>query len=308
MNLRASIIATCIGAAFFSAGYVWNYQPDMINPDEIWSMFQPEHRMAKAAVSRLLVEPRSAHFSGLRTVEADATRYVCGVVKAKNKGGRYIDAAFVYTVASDFARVDDGGRMTSQHVPYKSCPTATEVRTAEQQVPIAPGTLAMAETIRKIIPQSSGGTMEQQLGQLAAQTAAVAPRSRHSSAPAATGPARIGQPAERPSGSDVKAGTESDVTWQADRPPASWPVLPPDECPVKSAQQRTAAEALALAEDVQARWAQSRISEAAAKPALSEVISKARCALLAIDPADKEYPQAWAAFVRLRNIEREPAG
>ncbi|MFB6449729.1 hypothetical protein ACFDR1_19090 [Bradyrhizobium sp. 1AS5L] len=36
-----------------------------------------------------------------------------------------------------------------------------------------------------------------------------------------------------------------------------------------------------------------------------EEIKQARCVLLAIDPADKDYPQAWAAFVRLRNIDRE---
>ncbi|MGY3036837.1 hypothetical protein ACVIIV_006007 [Bradyrhizobium sp. USDA 4354] len=65
---------------------------------------------------------------------------------------------------------------------------------------------------------------------------------------------------------------------------------------------------MALAKEVEARWAQPRISEASTKRVLSEDIRKARCALLAIDPADKEYPQAWAAFVRLRDIERELAG
>jgi len=40
----------------------------------------------------------------------------------------------------------------------------------------------------------------------------------------------------------------------------------------------------------------------------SDEIRTARCALLSIDPADKDYPQAWAAFVRLRNIDRDLAG
>lgn len=71
MNLRASIIATCVGAVFFGVGYTWNYQPDIINPDEVWSTFQSDHRKARAAVSRLLIEPHSARFSGLRTVEAE---------------------------------------------------------------------------------------------------------------------------------------------------------------------------------------------------------------------------------------------
>lgn len=304
MNLRASIIATCIGAAFFGVGYAWNFQPDVINPDEIWSMLQSEHRKARAAVSRMLIEPSSAHFSGLRTVEADAARYVCGAVKAKNKAGHSIDAAFVYTVANDFARVDDDGRMTTQHSPYKSCPTAADVRTAEQQTPIAPGALAVAKVVGKVIPQSSGGTMEQQLGQLAAQTAAVAPGSGPSSGPVGTGPA----PAGRPSGSEVKAAPESEPIWQADRPPVAWPALASGQCPVKSAQERTAAEALALAKDIEARWEQSRKLQAPTKRVSSEEIKQARCALLAIDPAGKEYPQAWAAFVRLRTIDRDGAG
>ncbi|MCK1735428.1 hypothetical protein IVA79_15935 [Bradyrhizobium sp. 138] len=304
MNLRASIIATCIGAAFFGAGYVWNYQPDIVNPDEIWSLFQSEHRKARAAVSRMLIEPHSAQFSGLRTVEADAARYVCGAVKAKNKTGHSIDAAFVYTVASDLARVDDDGRITSQHTPYKSCPIAADVRTAEQQLPISPGALAVAKAVGKVIPQSSGGTMEQQLGQLAAQTAAVAPGSVSSSGPAGPGPALTGQP----SGSQVRAAPDSEPTWQADRPPIAWPALGSDQCPAKSTQQRTAAEALALAKEIEARWEQSRKLQAPTKRVLSEEIKQARCALLAIDPADKAYPQAWAAFVRLRNIDRDPAG
>lgn len=304
MNLRASIIATCVGAAFFGVGYMWNYQPDIVNPDEIWSMFQSEHRKARAAVSRVLIKPHSAHFSGLRTVEVDAARYVCGAVKAMNKSDRYIDAAFVYTVASDFARVDDDGLITSQHFSYKPCPTAADDSVAQQQVPIAPGALAVAKAVGKVFPQSSGGTMEQQLGQLAARTAAVAPASGRSSGPAGTIPA----PAGKPAGSEVKAAPESELTWRADRPPAAWPALPPDRCPATSMQQRTAAEALALAKDIEARWEQSRALEAPTNRVSSEEITRARCALLAIAPADKEYPQAWAAFVRLGDIDRELAG
>jgi hypothetical protein len=315
MNLRASIIATCVGAAFFWAGYMWNYQPDIVNPDEIWSLFQSEHRKARAAVSRVLIEPHSAHFSGLRTVEAGAARYVCGAVNAKNRAGHAIDAAFVYTVAGDFARVDDNGRITSQHFPYKSCPTATDVRTAEQQTPIAPGALAVAKAVGKVIPQSSGGTMEQQLGQLAAQTTAVAPAAGGLSGPAGTrpaatglagtglartGPASAGQPSASP-----KAAPDTELTWQADRPPVAWPALPSGQCPATSTQDRTAAEALALAKEIEARWEQPRTLQASAQRASSEEIRKARCALLAIDPADKDYPQAWAAFVRLRNIDRD---
>lgn len=309
MNLRASIIATCVGAAFFGAGYMWNYQPDIVNPDEIWSMFQSEHRKARAAVSRMLIEPHSAHFSGLHTVEADAARYVCGAVNAKDKAGHAIGAAFVYAVASDLARVDDGGRITSQHLPYRSCPTATEVRTAEQQMPIAPGALAVAKAVGKVIPQSSGGTMEQQLGQLAARTAAVAPAVAGSPGPARTGLAGTGPAlAGQPTVSQTKAVPDSEPIWQADRPPVAWPAPPSGQCPAKSTQELTAAEALAAAKEIEARWEQSRSPEAPTKRVSSQEIQRARCALLAIDPADKDYPRAWAAFVRLRNIERDLAG
>ncbi|WP_298240543.1 hypothetical protein [uncultured Bradyrhizobium sp.] len=304
MNLRAAIIATCVGAAFFGVGYAWNYQPDVIDPDEVWSAFQSEHRKARAAVSRLLIEPHSAHFNGLRTVEVDAARYVCGAVKAMNKGGHYVVAAFVYTVVSDFARVDDDGHITTEHSPYTPCPTATDDHIAERQAPIAPGALAVAKMVGKTIPRSGGGTMEQQLGQLAAQTAAVAPQAELSLSPAGTGPAL----ARPPSGSEEKTVAESDSTWEADRPPAAWPASSLDRCPTKSTQLPTAAEALVLAKDIEARWQQLRPSEVPTKRLLSEEIKKAHCALLAIDPADKRYPQAWAAFVRLRNIDRDLAG
>ena len=163
---------------------------------------------------------------------------------------------------------------------------------------------AVVKAVGKIIPQSSGGTMEQQLGQLAAQTAAVAPESRRSSGRVGTGPAPAGQP----SGSETQAAPDSELTWRADRPPAVWPALPSGQCLAKSTQERTAAEALALAKEIEARWDQSKALEAPTKRVSSEEIKKARCALLAIDPADKEYPQAWAAFVRLGNIDRELAG
>ncbi|PDT88886.1 hypothetical protein CO669_17270 [Bradyrhizobium sp. Y36] len=304
MNLRASIIAMCVGAAFFGVGYAWNYQPDIIDPDEVWSAFQSDHRKARAAVSRLLIEPHSARFTGLRTVEADAARYVCGAVKAMNNSGHYVDAAFVYTVASDFARVDDDGRITSRQSPYKPCPTAADDSIAERQTPIAPGAFVVAKTVGRVIPRSGGGTMEQQLGQLAAQTAAVAPESGSSLSPVGTGPAL----ARPPAGSEAKTPAESDLTWQADRPPVTWPALASDQCPTRSTQLPTAAEALALAKDIEARWQRSKPLEVPAKRLLSEEIKKARCALLAIDPLDKEYPQAWAAFVRLRNVDRDLAG
>ncbi|WP_441235328.1 hypothetical protein [Bradyrhizobium sp. 930_D9_N1_4] len=311
INLRAFAIATCVGAMFFGVGYLWNVQPDLFNPDEIWSMFQSEHRKARAAVSRMLIEPHSAHFNGLHTVEADSARYVCGVVKAANKTGHSIDAAFVYTVAIDFARVDDGGQITSQHSAYKSCPNAGNDGIARQQPPASPGAMAAIQTVGKMIPPSGGGTMEQQLGQLAtqtgqmaAQTAIVAPGSGRLPGPASAGPAPAGQP----SGPEAKAAPDNELTWRADQPPSAWPALPSGQCLAKSTHQRTASEALAFAKAVETHREQSKALEASTKRVLLDEIKEARCALVTIDPADKAYPQAWGSFVRLRAIDRELAG
>ncbi|TYO62955.1 hypothetical protein FXV83_30060 [Bradyrhizobium hipponense] len=309
MNVRAFVIATCVGAAFFAAGYAWNFQPDAINANEIWSMLESEHGKARAAVSRVLIAPNSAHFNGLRTVEADQARYVCGSVKAMDKERQYVETAFVYTVAIDFARIDDDGRITSQRSAYRPCPTAADDKIADQKTLISPGALLMIKTVEKIIPKSGGGTMEQQLGQLAGQTAAVAPGS--AAAPRSAGSlASAGAgwtPAAQHSRSGAEASQGDELTWRVDQPPATWPTFPPGHALAKSTQMRTSAEALAFARDIEARWEEAKSSGVPTKRPSPEEIKEACRALLAIDPTDKEYPRAWAAFVRLRKIDRDAA-
>lgn len=309
MNVRALAIATCIGATFFAAGYVWNYQPEAIKSDEIWSMFQSEHGKARAAVSRVLIQPNSAHFHSLRTVEADKARYVCGSVKAMDKGSQYVETAFVYTVAIDFARIDDDGRITSQRSTYRPCPTAADDTIADQKPLISPGALSVIKTVEKVIPKSSGGTMEQQLGELAGQTAAVAPGSAVAQRPAASsGATGTGSgPAELSSSSRVEATRADEPTWRVDQPPAAWPTFPSGHALAKPTQKRTTAEALAFANDIEARWEQSKSSGSPTTRPSPDEIKEACRALLAIDPADKDYPQAWATFVRLRKIDRDAA-
>ena len=308
MNVRAFVIATCIGTAFFAAGYTWNYQPEIINANEIWSMFESEHGKARAAVLRVLVAPNSAHFNGMRTIDSDQARYVCGSVKAMDKERQYVEAAFVYTVAIDFARIDDDGRMTSQRSAYKPCPGAADDKIADQNTLISPGALSMIKTVEKIIPKSSGGTMEQQLGQLAGQTAAVAPGSTVARRSAGSSAGAGWAPAAQHSSSGVEARQADELTWRVDHPPAAWPNFPSDHPLAKSAQKRTSAEALAFAKDVEARWEKAKSSGVPAKRPSPEEIKEACRALLAIDPTDNDYPQAWAAFVRLRKIDRDAAG
>ena len=97
-------------------------------------------------------------------------------------------------------------------------------------------------------------------------------------------------------------GNESE--WRSDRPPAAWPSFPIDHPLAKWAQKRTAGLALALAKDVEDRWEQSRYGDTKSRPSAEEIQEACR-ALLTINPQDHEFSKAWAAFVRLRKIERD---
>jgi hypothetical protein len=311
MNVPALLIAIVIGSAFFVAEYELYYQPHFIEVevDEFWSLFRTEHGKARAAVSRSLIKPDTAIFSGLKTVEADATRYVCGSVKAMDEGGHFVQAGFVYAVANDSARIDDDHRrITSLHSDYKPCPAEESDKIADQKTLISPGAVSMIRAAQKVVPKadpsalstlttlapsggggSSGGTMEGQLGQLAGKGTAAA---------AAFG-------SEHNSGQAVQASLEDESNWHSDRPPAAWPIFPPGHPLAKPTDKRTAAQALALAKHVEDRWRQSNSSGQKAQRPSSDEVNEACRALLTIDAGDKDYAKAWAAFVRLRRIARE---
>jgi len=311
MNVRALLIAAGIGTAFLVAEYELYYQPRFIEVEveAFWSMFRTEHGKARAAVSRRLIKPDTAVFSGLKTVEADAARYVCGSVKAMDEGEQFVQTAFVYTVASDDARIDDDdGRITLLPSDYKPCPAEQDDKVAGEKTLISPGALSMLKAAQKVVPKTdpstlstlttlarsgkggaSAGTLEGQIGQLAGKGTAAAQ---------AFG-------AEQSSGPAVQATLEDESNWHADQPPAAWPTFPPGHPLAKPTDKRTAAQALALAKHVEERWEQSKSSgNPTLRPSPDEVNEACR-ALLTIDPKDKNYPKAWAAFVRLRRIGRE---
>ncbi|MBW8857498.1 MAG: hypothetical protein JF604_24930, partial [Bradyrhizobium sp.] len=292
------------GAAFFAAEYAWYYQPDFINPDVLISAFSSDHMKARAAVRHALIDPDSAKFGALRSVEAGAAKYVCGGVNARDKSGQSINVAFVYTVAIDFARIDDEGRVTHQHSGYRPCPTEDKV--AQQQPALSPGLSSIVKIVQKAAPEvqasvapalttpadsaggsSSGGTMEQQVRELAARTA-----------PAANGP-------NPPAAHGVAKENESE--WRADRPPAAWPTFPPDHALARSTRKRTTSEALALAKDVEDRLKRAGASADLSTRPSQDDINEACRALLTIDSKDAEYPKAWAAFARLQKMSREIA-
>ncbi|OAF11920.1 hypothetical protein AYJ54_07335 [Bradyrhizobium centrolobii] len=303
MNVPALLIAATFGAAFLAVEYKWYYQPDTINLDAVISTFSTEHMKARAAVRHVLIDPDSAKFNALRSVEADAARYVCGAVKARDKSGQFVDAAFVYAAAVDYARIDDGGRITHQHSGFRPCPTE-EDKVAQQGPALSPGVLSVVKTVQKVAPPadtsavsarttlgsaggtSSSGTIEQQVRQLAAQTV----------------------PSDLASGQQanptMKRGLGNERQWRVDQPPVAWPTFPPDHPLARSTRKRTPSEALASAEDVEERWKQAESSGNITMRPSSEEIQEACRALLTIDPKDTEYRKAWAAFLQLQEIDR----
>lgn len=232
---------------------MWYYQPELINPDVLISALSSEHTKARAAVRHALIDPETATFGALRSVEAGAARYVCGGVKARDKSGQVIDAAFVYTVAIDLARIDDDGRITRQRSGYRPCPTEDD-KVAQQRPALSPGASAVVKTVQKIAPEvqtsiapvltaptpsaggsSSGGTMEQQIRELAGRTVPPDAADGQASPPAKREAAKEGE-------------------WRADRPPTAWPTFPLGHALAKPTRKRTPSEALALAKEVEDRW------------------------------------------------------
>jgi hypothetical protein len=223
MNIPAALISSGVGAAFFGACYAYDYRPSFMTADHaLFDMLATSQSKARAAVSRLLINPASAQFDGLRSVEANTAKYVCGKVKAKDQSGSYSGyRAFVYTVAIDFARIDDDGRIARKHDAFRACPILEEEEIAQGKTAISPGTLSMLKAIQKIIPAnassilakiasqappkgsgSSGASMEQQLAQLAGQ-----PSPGGNTSSGATMEQQLSQLADRsPPGGDPSSG------------------------------------------------------------------------------------------------------
>lgn len=316
MNIRAALISSALGTAFFAAGITFYIQPPSFITDyELPAMLSPYHAKARAAVSRLLLNPASAQFAPLRTVEVGAAKYVCGNVDAKDKSGFYGGYhAFVYTVAVDFARIDDEGRISQKHARFSACPAPDEEKVAQQKTAVSPGALAVVKAIQKNVPASgdqsalsntasqmsasnngsSGATMQQQLGQMAGDPVLEGGKGGTSGREGSNGGMHR---------TTVSDKIENESGWRSDRPPAAWPVFPPYHPLGGPAANRTPALAFALAKDVEDRWEESKSAEMKVRPS-SEEIREACRAQLAIDPKNDQFPKAWAAFVRLRKMDR----
>ena len=151
MNVPAACIAAGLGAAFFAAELAFYFQPDWVNLNYVTGLIvSPQHTKARAAVARLLINPDSAEFGSLRSVEVEKAKFVCGAVKAKDRAGYYGGyREFVYTVAFDQARIDDDGWIAQKHAAFRPCPAVPEDKLK------SPDAVTMAQVMEKAVPSSA---------------------------------------------------------------------------------------------------------------------------------------------------------
>jgi hypothetical protein len=278
----------------------------------VFSIFTSEHGNARAAVRRALLDPDSAQFSGLRSVQVDAAKFVCGAVEARDRTGKPAHAPFVYNVAVDFARIDDSGRMTRQTASFTPCPNPADEKDKNEEQPgpaISPEALAMVKRVQKYVPKTDEATAIATLKQLASD--ATSPPNEAMERPVGRATSRAGVSSTATDGvaaaSSATVGVGTAVTLRADQPLAAWPTYPAGHVLAMPSRQRTSFEALALAQDVEERWRRATMSgERALRPSANDIEDACR-ALLTIDPKAPDYAKAWAAFVRLQELDRSVA-
>lgn len=304
MNKPAAIISVGVGAAFFALQSMFPMSVLLEIPmlDAIGSFFASEKSKARAAVSKHLINPGSAEFDGLRAVELEKARYVCGKVNGKDRSGSYAGyREFVYDVRIDYARIDDDGTISKSHGAFKQCPGTNEEDKAPSQA------LEMAKKLAKSLPQKdltdllksdllknvpssqstdalkSGTQDAQRVGPQAGQTAA-----------AGAGPLK----------SSFAATLGNEAEWRGDKPPSAWPKFPAGDPLNEASRKRANGEAISFASDVDERWRTYKAGQTKTPPAASEITEALR-ALLAIAPDSPEFPRAWELFTRLRKADRE---
>jgi hypothetical protein len=307
MNIAAVGISALVGSAFLAIGIIVPYYPSFFGiGDSLQSVLSTEQSKARAAVYKLLLDPDSAKFDGLREVAPEQARYVCGNVDSKDRSGAYAGyRPFVYDAISDIAAIDDDGRIARPHSRFKPCPVLE---------PAQPGPLVVdldgANKILKVLPkpdiqisssnQSSGvgggqPSLSQGVQQLAAPARSYAGQNAGpTSSPAGASPTR---PAP------VTSAFADDKERRSDRPPSAWPKFSADDALSKPGVKLANSEAIELASEIERRWKRFEAGKSATHPSVSE-IEEALRALLAIKEQSQEFPQAWASFVRLQEIHR----
>jgi hypothetical protein len=121
------------------------------------------------------------------------------------------------------------------------------------------------------------------------------------STPAVTAPEIIA--AVPPAPRSFIATVANEAEWQPDRPPEGWPRFTklPDEkpLPVKTARQK-----VEMAKSVNDRWDAFKAGRSKIYPTSDESGTAVK-QILTVDAKAPEFPAAWAAFVRLRQVDRD---
>lgn len=320
MNKTAAIIAVGVGSGFMALQIAFPQQMSgMLFGFSLDDFMAGDHARARAAVYKVLIDPQSAAFQDLRTVEAAKAKFVCGKVNSKDKSGIYAGYhAFVYERAGDVARIDDDGRVVKVLAAYRPCPVSEDAPPAPTVITIPPEAMAVAGKILKALPTietqavppaaavalgsgsasggtgGSGGSIQSGV-QALAQSVPQLDRK-----PSGQGAGNTQSPAKPVN----EASRVNERDWRGDRPPTAWPVFAADHPLAKPASPRSNAETMALATEIEQRWSNLEAGRSKRRPSMSETREALRT-LLAIDPASKEFPQAWALFVRLRKIDRD---
>jgi hypothetical protein len=299
MNIIAAGISVLFGTAFLAVEIVIPYYP---------SIFGSEPSKAHAAVARLLLNPDSATFSDERDIQLPRARYVCGKVDGKDRSGSYAgQRAFVYDVISDYAVIDDDGRITRTQSRFKPCPRPQEdtgplmvdLGQANRIVAALPkGTIQTLAALKSPSAANSGASLGQSLEQLVASPALA-------SVAGPNGPSDAAATAHRSSALSPfpVAMLADEKEWRADQPPRQWPKFAAADALSKSGPKLSNREALELAAEIDGRWKRFESGKSTLHPSMGE-IEEALRALLAIKEQSSEFPQAWASFVALRKIQR----
>jgi hypothetical protein len=297
MKIVAAAISLLIGAAFFAVAFVLPYYPSLFGlGDSLQSIVSGDQSRARAAVSKLLINPDSAKFHALREVKLQIAKYVCGEVDGKDSAGSYPGPrAFVYDVISDFAVIDDAGLISRPHNRFRPCPAPEQPKIAPLVVDLGKvNTVANALPKTEIQGLSSSGAGSGGPGGGADMQQTLA---RFGS----TGASQSSGQSSSSEGSPTALALADEKDWRGDRPPGAWPKFAADDPLSKPGPKLSNGEAIELSAEIEARWKRFETGKTTAHPSVNE-INEARRALLAINEQSAEFPQAWASFVRLQKI------
>lgn len=304
MNKVAALISVGFGAGFFALQTMFPYSTllDILLFDSIGSLLAADRSKARAAVSKLLINPASAEFDALRTVEVDKAKYVCGKVNGKDKSGSYAGyREFVYDLRNDYARIDDDGTISKSHAAFRPCPVI------EEEDKTSPQALEMAKKLLKSVPQKDPSDLLKS-DLLKNVPSAQSPDALKSGTQDSKRVApQAGQMAAARTGAQKSSFTATlgnEGEWRSYRPPSAWPKFPSGDPLNEAPLTRSNSEAISYATDVDERWTAYKAGRTKTPPAASEITDALR-ALLAIAPESPEFPRAWELFIRLRKADRE---